>query len=426
MSNTSGSTEISTLRRYLQLAVIVIAAGAIYPLIYLRQNFEVSILESFGITIGELSQCYSMIGVIFVLTYVPSGWMADKVSPRLLVTFSLATTGLLGLWFSTMPSFETLIIIFAGWGIATGLTFWSAHIKVVTLLAKHDEQGRFFGILDGGRGLVEAALATVAVAWFAYSIGTKQLATDMALQKVIYLYVAFLLVLAPIIYFVLDDNRPADIADDDKPDIDFWADLKVILSKEEVWLAAFCILSGYQLFWATYSFSGYMQQNFGMTAVAVGSITVAKLWMRPIGAATAGFAGDFLDREKVLAILLVAAAIALVGMAVLPTSASIVALLSVVLLVGILTYAVRGIFWATLDSCNIPVRIKGLAIGSISLIGYSPDIYLPLINAALIERFPGQAGYSIYFIGIAAVGLAGAAAAWRLKIIVARRALAEI
>ena len=87
------------------------AAGAIYPLLYLRQNFEVSILESFGITITELSQCYAMLGVLFVLTYVPSGWLADKASPRLLVAFSLAGTGLLGFWFSTMPSFTELKII---------------------------------------------------------------------------------------------------------------------------------------------------------------------------------------------------------------------------------------------------------------------------------------------------------------------------
>jgi sugar phosphate permease len=420
MTDMDDSAGASPAKRYFQLATIVVSAGAIYPLIYLRQNFEVSILESFGITIGQLSQCYSIIGVIFVLTYVPSGWLADRVSPRLLVVFSLTVTGVLGLWFSTMPSYETLRIIFAGWGIATGLTFWSAHIKVVTLLARHNEQGRFFGILDGGRGLVEAALATIAVAWFAYAITTRQIATDMALQQVIYLYVGFLLVLAPIVYLALDDSRPVD-DHTHKSDINFWSDIRVIVSKEEIWLAAFCILAGYQLFWATYSFSAYMQQNFGMTAVTVGSITVAKLWMRPIGAATAGFAGDFLDREKVLAILLVAAAAALAGMAILPTSASIAALLSVVLLVGILTYAVRGIFWATLDSCNIPVRIKGLAIGSISLIGYSPDIYLPLINAALLERFPGQTGYSIYFTGIALIGLLGAASAWRLRILVARQ-----
>jgi hypothetical protein len=92
-----------------------------------------------------------------------------------------------------------------------------------------------------------------------------------------------------------------------------------------------------------------------------------------------------------------------------------------VLIIGILTYAVRGIYWATLESCKVPNRIKGLAIGAISLLGYSPDIYLPLINGVLLETYPGKLGYSIYFSGIAIAGVFGAFAAWRLKAIVAAR-----
>ena len=59
--------------RYVQLAVLVFAAGVIYPLVYLRQNFEVSMLEAFQITNTQLGQCYSMLGVLFFLSYLPSG-----------------------------------------------------------------------------------------------------------------------------------------------------------------------------------------------------------------------------------------------------------------------------------------------------------------------------------------------------------------
>ena len=93
-----------------------------YPLIYLRQNFEVSILQAFDISITELGQCYAMLGTIFVVTYIPSGWLADRISPRWLVSLSLVLVGVLGLWFSTMPGFTSLQLIFAGWGIASGLT----------------------------------------------------------------------------------------------------------------------------------------------------------------------------------------------------------------------------------------------------------------------------------------------------------------
>ena len=413
------------MRRYLQLAVITVAAGAIYPLLYLRQNFEVSMLETFDITATQLGQCNSILGVLFVLTYLPSGALADRVAPRYLMSASLLVAGLLGLWFSATPSFAELLLIYAGWGIATGLTFWSAHIKAVALLARKDEQGRFFGILDGGRGLFEALLATVAVAAFAIWLGTGQ-TTDAALRRVIWLYVGNMLVLAPIVLLLVDDRRSDDARRQTVSLAQTVADFKLVFAKPEVWLAAICIMAGYQLFFATYAFSAYMQQNFGLTAVAVGMITVAKLWMRPIGAVGAGFIGDYLNREKVLGVLLVLGSAALASLAVLPLDAAMALLLVIVLIVGLVTYAVRGVYWATLESCDVPDRVKGLAVGGISLIGYAPDIYLPLIRGTLVDRIPGQWGYGIYFLAIAGFGIVGALAAWRLARITASRRSGQV
>ena len=409
------------MRRYLQLAVVTVAAGGIYPLLYLRQNFEISMLETFGITATQLGQVNAILGVLFVVTYLPSGWLADRIAPRYLMSFSLLFAGLLGLWFSSIPSFGELQLIYAGWGIATGLTFWSAHIKAVAVIAQKDEQGRFFGILDGGRGLVEALLATVAIASFAYWLDGAGQSTGAALRKVIWLYVGNMLVLAPIVYFVIDDNPREKPGRDSAPRARLLEDLKLILSRVEIWLAALCIMAGYQLFFATYAFSAYLQQNFGMTAVAVGMITVAKLWMRPIGAIGAGFIGDYLNREKVLAILLVLGSAALASLAVVPQGIASGLILVVVLAIGLVTYAVRGIYWATLESCAVSDRVKGLAIGTISLIAYAPDIYLPLIRGALVDALPGRTGYGFYFTGIAAFGLVGAIAAWGLMRIAAQR-----
>lgn len=422
MTPSDAAVRADNLRRYAQLAVLVFAASAIYPIIYLRQNFEVTILNAFAITPAQLGQCYALLGVIFVLTYAPSGWLADRVQPRLLMSFSLAATALLGIWFSTMPSFFVLKIIFAGWGIAAGLTFWSALIKAVAVLAKREEQGRFFGILDGGRGLIEAILATIAVGMFAYWLESLGQAPEVALRKVIWMYVGFMLFLSPIVLFALSDSeRETGSGRSDVRPPGFLSDLKLVLSKVEIWLAAACILCGYQLFWATYSFSAYMQTNFGLTAVGVGAITVAKLWMRPIGAAAAGFAGDFLNREKVLAILLALSSLALSVLAFVPVTVATGLLLVVVMTIGLMTYAVRGIYWATLETCDVPDRIKGLAIGVISIIGYSPEIYLELVRGELLQHYPGKQGFGIYYCGIAVMGLFGAAAAWRLKMIASRR-----
>jgi sugar phosphate permease len=405
-----------TFKRYLKLFVLFTGAGAIYPIIYLRQNFEITLLESLGITMAELGECYAIIGVVFVATYLPGGWLADRVRIRILMSFSLAFSGLLALWFSTLPSLGMVKLIFAGWGISTGLTFWSAMIKAVAILAKPNEQGRFFGILDGGRGLIEALIATIVITAFAYWLNVEQLSAAVSLQRVILIYAGIMLVLSPIMYLAIDNSDRVERQEGSSaPSGKLWSDVKIIARKPEIWLCTTCILIGYQLFWATYSFSAYLQTYLGLGAVGAGTITVAKLWMRPIGAAAAGFAGDLLDRERVLAGLCIASSLALVGLTFLPVEAAFISIAVVVLSVGLLTYGIRGIFWATLESAGVESRVKGLAIGMISLVGFSPDIYLPLINGALVEAFPGRAGLDIYFYGIAASGLIGAWAALKLR-----------
>ncbi len=422
MQSRPQTNEMTTAQRYLKLAVLVLIAGNIYPLIYLRQNFEVSIVETFGITSAQINDNYFWLGIIYVVTYIPSGWLADRVSPRILMSFSLLMAGLLGVWFASIPSATEITYIFVGWGISAGLTFWAALIKVTTLLAKPEEQGRFFGILDGGRGLIEALLGSIAVVIFAYFTGADGEGTPDAMVKVIWLYVGMMLALAPIAFFILDDPIDRVVAEKKGRSIArFFSQVYEVLCKPEIWLCAFCIMTGYQLFWATYSFSVYMQSEMGLTAVAVASITVAKLWMRPIGAVSAGFVGDFFNIEKVLAILMVLASLALAALAIVPVGVSVTLLLGIVLVIGFLTYAVRGIFWATLESCDVSNPVKGLAIGLISFVGYAPDVYLPKLNNFLLAAYPGKAGYAIYYLVIAGMGLLGAIAALILKKLVDKK-----
>ena len=96
------------------------------------------------------------------------------------------------------------------------------------------------------------------------------------------------------------------------------------------------------------------------------------------------------------------------------SNSAVIVMILVVLLIGFLTYGVRGVYWATLAGCNIPNQSKGLAIGVISMIGYFPEFYLPLISAPLLEQYPGVLGYQIYYLIISGFGFIGAYAAYLL------------
>lgn len=416
----SAQSRSLNLNRYFQFFILLLAAGSIYPLIYLRQNFETTILETFQITSSELGNLYSMLGTMFLITYLPSGWLADRVQPRLLLTFSMALTGVLGLWYASIPDKAALYWIFLGWGISSGLTFWAALLKGVKMLAKPEEQGRFFGGLEGLRGLVEAILATAAVALFSYYVDVKNLAATEALPSVIMLYVynCFAVAILCLLFLRLKVDTPAKAA---KEKGNLISDLKLLLSVPELWLIAFIILCGYQLFWATYSFSAFLQEKYTMTASAAAFITVAKLWMRPIGGLGAGFLGDKLGRENVLAITMALSILGLLGLLFLPASAGSYILLFIVLLMGVMTYATRGLYWSILEGSNIPVRVTGLAIGVISLIAYTPDIYLPQINGYFADNYTGIAVYQMYFGFIAIMGVLGLIAIGVLKSLIRKR-----
>ncbi|OAJ58874.1 MFS transporter [Paraburkholderia ginsengiterrae] len=408
----------SNAQRYIQLMLLVIAAGAIYPILYLRQVYQPTMLEVFHITDSQLGYLYSSLGTIFLLSYLPSGWLADRIAPRLLICFSLIATGVLGLWYSTAPAFPMLMLIFGGWGLSTGLTFWAAVIKRVTMIAGANEQGRFFGLLDGGRGLIEAMLATIAITLFAWVTQTKGEPVAAGFKLVVYLY-AFLCIALGVVLGLVKGPQTAEDADSGRaarPHSNVLVDLKTLAKIPELWLVAAIVFCGYQVFWATYSFSAYLHEGgIGLSVVMAGTITTLKLWMRPIGGIGGGFLGDRYSKVSVLVIALFLAALSLVGLMAAPGIASHVLLVFLVLFIGILTYAIRGLYWSLLDRCNIPAATMGLAIGLISVVGYSPDVFLPLINGYLTQNFPGVFGYQLYFGYVAAMAALGGFAALALR-----------
>ncbi|CAE6712789.1 Inner membrane protein YihN [Paraburkholderia domus] len=414
-------------QRYIQLMLLVVAAGAIYPILYLRQVYQPTMLEVFHITDSQLGYLYSSLGTIFLLSYLPSGWLADRIAPRLLICFSLIATGVLGLWYSTAPSFQVLMLIFGGWGLSTGLTFWAAVIKRVSMIAGTQEQGRFFGLLDGGRGLIEAMLATIAITLFAWFTQTKGEPVAAGFKLVVYMYAFLCIALGVVLALVKDPQGAKDAAANRaaKKRSNVLVDLKTLASIPELWLVAAIVFCGYQVFWATYSFSAYLhEREIGLTVVMAGTITTLKLWMRPIGGIGGGFLGDRYSKVSVLVIALFLAAVSLLGLMAAPRISSHVLLVFLVLFIGILTYAIRGLYWSLLDRCKIPVETMGLAIGLISVLGYSPDVFLPLINGYLTQNFPGVFGYQLYFGYVAGVAALGGFAGLALRNMLNRKGVA--
>jgi MFS family permease len=398
-------------KRYFQFLLVVLAAGAIYPVIYLRGSYQETILEVFNMTLPQLNTIYSILGIVFVLGYFPSGLLSDKFSAKKLLAISLFGTSVGGFWFAQVPNYTSVILIFCIWGTFSVFTFWSAHLKIVKMIAKENEEGKFFGILDGGRGVVEAGLASVALLIFSGILGNSLELLDKkaALVAVIYMYSGVLLVTSLLIMFFVEDDKK--VSDESKEAVERerfqFSDLAKVFKNKLVYLHGSIVFAGYVVFWTYYYLGGFLQTNIGVNPVSVGTIMVVVLWMRPVGGILAGFLADRFGKTNIIMSALAGASICLVAIALLPVTTGTAVFYSLIVLLAIFLYAIRGTYWSLLGDAKIKATILGTAIGVISFIGYSPDILLPQFNSFLWNAFGENGGYNAYFISSAVMGVVG-------------------
>ena len=117
---------------------------------------------------------------------------------------------------------------------------------------------------------------------------------------------------------------------------------------------------------------------------------------------------------------------ACVCFAVAPMGASLMWLLWInAALLGAATYALRGVFYALLQEGRVPMALTGLTVGVVSVIGYTPDVFIPPLKGWLLDSYPGATGHRYFFAILAFGALVGAAATlgiWRLTRRSARQA----
>lgn len=402
------------LGRYFQFFLIVLAAGVIYPVIYLRTNYQETMLQVFNMALPDLNNFYSLLGTAFVIGYIPSGLLSDKFSAKWLISISLIGTAICGFWFAQIPGKSSVNIIFLLWGFFSVFTFWSSHMKIVKMLAKSHEEGRFFGILDGGRGVIEALMGTIGLAFFATILGASTALVDKtsALVSVITLYSVIVAITGVLIaIFVESDEKLAkhatskgERAEEEKFHL---ADVGTLLKNKYVYLMGGIIFMGYAVYWTVYYLGGFLQTNIGTNAVTVGTVTVIVLWMRPVGGFIGGFLADKVGRTNTISGAIIGGSLLLVLLSILPVTAPPAIFYSIIVLLGAFLYAIRGTYWSILGQSKIEAAMMGTAIGLISFIGYLPDIILPQMNTMLWNTFGDNGGYNAYFIVSAIMGVAG-------------------
>jgi hypothetical protein len=75
-------------------------------------------------------------------------------------------------------------------------------------------------------------------------------------------------------------------------------------------------------------------------------------------------------------------------------------------------YATRSLYFAVMEKGQIPLILTGTAVGLISLVGYTPDIFAGPAMGYLLENSSGAEGHRHVFWMLALFSFIGGIAAW--------------
>jgi len=398
------------------MAVLSISGGVIFYLPFLQEVYYKPLADALALDNAQVGSLLSVFGVTAMLSYVPGGWLADRVSPRILLTSSLLLTGSTGFYFATFPSYAISLALHALWGITITLLFWGSMIRVTRNWAPPEEQGKAFGILETGRGLGEV-LSMMAFLTVFGLLGSNQFALSMVIVQ----FSALIFILGVLAWFTIDDQAGGQNVADDQPKVGM-KEIVAVLKMPTVWLIATVILTGYCALWGTFRFTSYSSDIFLMSVTMAAALSVGKLWMKPIAALSAGFISDKFGIAKSVAFLFVVLIASFTLFALMPGTPSLLAVMVVnVAVASLAVFAMRGIYFALLEEGGIPLVVTGTATGIISVIGYTPDIFMPLLGGVLLDRYPGPEGYRLFFLTVAGICTIGLVATMLLYRIIAAR-----
>ncbi|MGD1847493.1 MAG: nitrate/nitrite transporter [Salibacteraceae bacterium] len=392
----------NTLRKNLILLVLILAGESIFflPFVLVR-IFRPVFLRVFELSNLELGACFSVYGVVAMVAYFFGGPLADRFSSRNLMSVALWATGLGGIYLSFLPDLWALRWLYGFWGLTTILLFWAAMIRATRDWGGAAHQGKAFGWLEGGRGLTAALLGTLALSIFS----SESDATGVSVfQQVIRITSAVTLAVGGLVWFAVPSQAAESKEATPKASFSHVLDL---VRRPTVWLQAGIIVCAYVGYKITDDLSLYAHEVLHFNEVKASAVGTAAIWMRPVFALFAGLLADRLSGGKVLSACFACTVFGGAGLALgIPGNLAWLALITMALaLAGI--YGLRGVYFAVMGEGKIPTYATGTAVGIMSVVGYTPDVFMSPLMGWILDSYPGPVGHQGVFGVLVVFGLLG-------------------
>lgn len=376
------------------LVLLILAGEAVFILPFvLPRVFRPTVLDVFELDNVQLGLCFSVYGIVALISYLMGGPLADKYPPRKLMAIALWMTAAGGLIFASFPSYLMLQILYGYWGFTTIFLFWAPMIKAARVWGGTNAQGRAFGLLDGGRGLTGALFGLLGVVIFSIfisdNIETASLSERQeAFKYVIYCSASIIILIGILTWFYMKSGI-------DEKEILLerisGSQILLVLKLPAVVLLMVIILCAYVGYKITDVLSLYAEEVMLYNEVKSAQVGTFLQFLRP---ATGILLGLLVDRFRISLVLVLSFVACILGGVLFasgiiePTSTALFFISVIIIAVGV--YSSRALYFAVMQEGKIPIALTGTAVGLISVIGYTPDIFAGPAYGYLLDANPGE------------------------------------
>ncbi|MEM9866610.1 MAG: MFS transporter [Bacteroidota bacterium] len=400
-----------TKKNWYYLILLILSGEAVFILPFvLPRIFRPTVLDVFQLDNVALGLCFSLYGLVAIPSYLLGGPLADKYPPRKLIAIALWMTALGGLLYAQYPSLGTLQLLYGYWGFTTIFLFWAPMIKATRVWGGDTSQGRAFGFLDGGRGLTGALFGLLGVLIFSFFLVQDADVASLSDRKNAFTYVIYVSSLIIVLIGVLTWFFMKTGGDERNLVLEriAYAEIRKVLQLPSVWLLMVIILCAYVGYKITDIVSQYAEEVMLYNQVESAKVGTFLQFMRP---ATGILIGLLVDRFKITMWLIFSFASCIIGGLlfasgwIAPSTTMLFFLSVIVMAIGV--YAARSLYFAVMRIGKIPLVLTGTAVGLISLVGYTPDIFAGPAYGYLLDSNPGEKGHQLVFLMLAGFSFLG-------------------
>lgn len=390
---------------------------------HIARFFRPTFLDVYNLSNADLGDIFAFYGVVAMLAYFPGGMLADRFSARKLLVLSLTATAMGGIYLAQVPNIVGLSLLFAYWGLTSILFLWAALIKATREWGGQFAQGKAFGVLEGGRGLVAAGVATVAVMVIKMSISVDLQSADevqriIAMQRLVYFYTGITLGAAVLVWMVIPNDRNHASSSHGNAT----SSLPQLFRRSTVWLQATVLICAYSGYKGLDNYGLYAVDVLGMNEIESAQFVTLAAYLRPVAAIIAGVIADRYIASKTIGCIFALLTLSYVVLFAFTPSASVIWITyGNVIITFAAIFGLRGTYFALLEETKTASSMTGVTAGLVSAVGFLPDVFFASIAGRILDATPGFAGYQNYFVFLTGFALIGMVAAFAIS----RKRIAE-